>query len=138
MSTVPEVIVAAHAGMAVLGLSLITNQCVAPGDTTTPPSHEEVLAATDLRATQMQALVGRIVGLMDTAAHPVPKAAAHFAAAGGAAQAGPARASSGGVGAAVAGLFAAPTDLASTARYVAVLATVAAAVFAAGGALKRA
>ena len=46
----PAVIVAAHAGMTVLGLSLITNRCVAPDDTeTVPPTHEEVLEVTNAR-----------------------------------------------------------------------------------------
>lgn len=40
-------VTAAHCGMAVLGLSLITNKCVAPGDTTIPPTHEEVLSVSD-------------------------------------------------------------------------------------------
>jgi hypothetical protein len=78
MSTAPEVIVAAHSGLAVLGLSLITNQCVAPGDTTVPPTHEEVLAATDQRASEMQALVAKIVERVPLAELPTTKAAAVF------------------------------------------------------------
>ena len=45
MSTVPEVIVARHAGMQVLGLSLITN--AATGSKTEEINHAEVLAAAD-------------------------------------------------------------------------------------------
>ncbi|HEY6408415.1 MAG TPA: purine-nucleoside phosphorylase, partial [Ktedonobacteraceae bacterium] len=45
MSTVPEVIVARHAGMQVLGLSLITN--AATGEETAEVNHAEVLAAAD-------------------------------------------------------------------------------------------
>jgi purine-nucleoside phosphorylase len=44
MSTVPEVIVARHAGMRVLGISVISNRANLDGSTAT--SHEEVLAAT--------------------------------------------------------------------------------------------
>jgi purine-nucleoside phosphorylase len=43
MSTVPEVTVARHGGMRVLGLSTISNKANLDGDTIT--SHEEVLAA---------------------------------------------------------------------------------------------
>lgn len=80
MSTVPETIVAAHAGMAVLGLSLITNQCLAPGDTGVPPSHEEVLVATVARATEMQGLVAAIVERVPLADFPVPGVVAALAA----------------------------------------------------------
>lgn len=46
-TTLHQVVVAAHCGLRVLGLSLITNRCLAPGDTHTPPTHEEVLAAVE-------------------------------------------------------------------------------------------
>lgn len=65
--------------MAVLGLSLITNKCVAPGDATTPPTHEEVLSVTDARAHDLQKLVATLVGRLDTASLPAPAAAAAFA-----------------------------------------------------------
>ena len=92
MSTAPEVIVAAHCGMAVLGLSLITNACLATGDVRTPPSHEEVLQATERSAHELQGLVeevvrglsapgsaaGEVTGAL--ALLPAPKAAAAFAA----------------------------------------------------------
>ena len=45
MSTVPEVIVANHMGMQVLGVSCITN--MAAGILPQPLSHEEVIETTD-------------------------------------------------------------------------------------------
>lgn len=45
MSTVPEVIAANHAGLAVIGISCITN--LATGISTTPLSHEEVTSTAD-------------------------------------------------------------------------------------------
>jgi purine-nucleoside phosphorylase len=81
MSTVPEVLVAAHSGITVLGLSLITNQCLAPGDKRTPPSHEEVLESTKHRAEDMQGFVADIVQAVPSAfleSLPTPKAHSLF------------------------------------------------------------
>ncbi|GMF32327.1 unnamed protein product [Phytophthora fragariaefolia] len=50
MSTVPEVIVAAHCGLKVIGLSLITNKALFPGEEREAASHDEVLEA--VQATQ--------------------------------------------------------------------------------------
>jgi len=44
MSTAPEVVVACHAGMAVLGISSITNVCVDAVDSGAETTHTEVLA----------------------------------------------------------------------------------------------
>lgn len=79
LSSLPAVVAAAHCGMSVIGLSLITNKCVAPGDTTVPPTHEEVLSVTDARAHDVQRLVSTLVARMDLAAFPVPLAATSFA-----------------------------------------------------------
>ncbi|MFL5659709.1 MAG: purine-nucleoside phosphorylase [Ktedonobacteraceae bacterium] len=59
MSTVPEVVVARHAGMRVLGLSLITN--AATGDETQEINHAGVLAAADAARSQFAALMRGIV-----------------------------------------------------------------------------
>jgi purine-nucleoside phosphorylase len=82
MSTVPEVVIARHAGMKVLGLSLITNKVnrshsksakaevygaeyATPGvvdeDMGNIASHEEVLQTSAARSTEMQSLVREIV-----------------------------------------------------------------------------
>ena len=62
MSTVPEVIVARHAGMQVLGLSLITNAANGPtGSKTEEINHAEVLAAADAVRPKFAALVRGIV-----------------------------------------------------------------------------
>jgi len=42
MSTIPEVIVAAHSKMNVLVLGLVTNECIDSDDSTQKPNHEEV------------------------------------------------------------------------------------------------
>ena len=59
MSTVPEVVVARHMGMRVLGLSLITN--AATGSETEEVNHAEVLAAADAVRPKFAALVRGIV-----------------------------------------------------------------------------
>ena len=59
MSTVPEVVVARHMGMRVLGLSLITN--AATGDETQEVNHAEVLAAADAARPKFAALMRGIV-----------------------------------------------------------------------------
>lgn len=59
MSTVPEVIVANHQGMKVLGISFITN--LAAGIQKTPLNHAEVIEITEKKKHIFQALVSRIV-----------------------------------------------------------------------------
>ncbi len=59
MSTVPEVVVARHMGMRVLGLSLITN--AATGDETQEVNHAEVLAVANAARPKFAALVRGIV-----------------------------------------------------------------------------
>ncbi len=61
MSTAPEVIVARHAGMRVLGLSLITNLALPDGP---PANHEEVLAAGELARVHFAALIRGVLARM--------------------------------------------------------------------------
>lgn len=59
MSTVPEVIVARHAGMRVLGLSVITNLC--RPDCLVETGHEEVLATADRASHHMTAIAKAVL-----------------------------------------------------------------------------
>jgi purine-nucleoside phosphorylase len=60
MSTAPEVVVARHMGMRVLGISLVTN--TATGDDTEEVTHTEVLAAADAARPKFAALVRGVLG----------------------------------------------------------------------------
>ena len=59
MSTVPEVLVARHTGMRVVGLSLITN--AATGEETAEVNHAEVLTVADVARPKFTALVRGII-----------------------------------------------------------------------------
>ena len=62
MSTVPEIMTAKHCGMRILGLSLITNKVVLPGDSNpVHASHEEVLQTTEKRSSVLQSLVAKVI-----------------------------------------------------------------------------
>lgn len=59
MSTVPEVLAARHAGMRVLGISVVTN--FAAGVSQTPLSHEEVLQVTREKAAELGRLLSSLI-----------------------------------------------------------------------------
>ncbi|NXT80959.1 PNPH phosphorylase, partial [Zapornia atra] len=61
MSTVPEVIVARHCGLRVLGISLITNKAVMSYNTPEKASHEDVLRVSVVRAEALQKLVAQLL-----------------------------------------------------------------------------
>ncbi|KAM9854927.1 purine nucleoside phosphorylase 6 [Aulostomus maculatus] len=61
MSTIPEVVVARHCGLRVLGLSLITNKVVTDYDSDEKANHEEVLKTTQHRTQDLQRLVSHLV-----------------------------------------------------------------------------
>jgi len=71
MSTVPEVIVARHAGMRVLGFSGISNVAADDLDSTVEANHEEVLAAGRMIVPKLIALIWGILAEL-----PSPSAAA--------------------------------------------------------------
>lgn len=77
MSTVPEILAAHHAGMAVLCLSLITNKVVffddPSGGDGGHANHEEVLEAVKGRGAQMVQLVGEVVKRCDEVYLPTLK-----------------------------------------------------------------
>ncbi|MCQ6274839.1 purine-nucleoside phosphorylase [Bacillus sp. V3B] len=62
MSTVPEVIVARHAGMNILGISCISN--MAAGMMDQPLSHDEVMETTEKVREQFLSLVKEIISIM--------------------------------------------------------------------------
>ncbi|HHG85499.1 MAG TPA: purine-nucleoside phosphorylase, partial [Bacteroidetes bacterium] len=59
MSTVPEVIVAVHAGLRVLGISCITDMAIP--ETLTPPTHEHVMATANAIRPKFIKLVTHII-----------------------------------------------------------------------------
>ena len=61
MSTVPEVIVARHMGMRVLGISGISNAAVDDPDSLIEPDHEEVLAAGRVMVPNLMRLLRRVL-----------------------------------------------------------------------------
>ena len=62
MSTVPEVVVAAHMGLKCLGLSLITNECVMDYDSNEEPNHLEVIEAGKKASKYVLDVVTKFVG----------------------------------------------------------------------------
>jgi purine-nucleoside phosphorylase len=59
MSTVPEVIVAVHAGLKTLGFSIITDQCLP--DALEPVKLEDVIAVANVAEKKLRVLVRRVV-----------------------------------------------------------------------------
>jgi len=66
MSTIPEVCMARHCGMKVLGLSMITNKAILPGDTGAVATHEEVLGTVASRSKQILDLVQAVICKLDS------------------------------------------------------------------------
>jgi purine-nucleoside phosphorylase len=64
MSTVPEVIVARHMGMRVLGISGISNVAITDPDVVDEPNHEEVMAAGQVMVPKLMALLRGVLAAL--------------------------------------------------------------------------
>lgn len=78
MSTVPEALVAAHAGLPVLAFSVVTNECLAP--VTAPVRGEDVIAVANAAAVRLQSL---LLGVLSSIAEtrqtaPAPQTASSY------------------------------------------------------------
>ena len=65
MSTVPEVVVAVHAGVKVAGISLITNKAIFDYEERPPPNHEEVIQVGKERSSDMVKLLRHVLKKLD-------------------------------------------------------------------------
>lgn len=65
MSTVPEVIVARHMGLRVLGISGISNVAIDDPDASEEANHEEVLAAGRIMVPKLMALLRGVIGALE-------------------------------------------------------------------------
>ena len=63
MSTVPEVLVAVHGGMRVLGIVVVTDQCLP--DALEPATVEKIIATAERAEPALAALLARIIGRLD-------------------------------------------------------------------------
>lgn len=61
MSTVPEILVAASCGMKILGLAMITNKAILPGEDLPAANHAEVIEVVNTRTKDVQNLVSRFL-----------------------------------------------------------------------------
>ena len=61
MSTVPEVVVAVHAGVKVAGISLITNEAIHDYEDRPHPNHEEVIQVGKQRSADLIKLLRSVV-----------------------------------------------------------------------------
>jgi purine-nucleoside phosphorylase len=59
MSTVPEVLVAVHAGMKVMGFSIVTDMCLP--DALSPVSHEEIVAVAQEAEIKLRTIVRKVL-----------------------------------------------------------------------------
>ena len=64
MSTVPEVIVARHMGMRVLGISGISNVAITDPDAVEEPNHEEVMTAGQVMVPKLMALLRGVLAAL--------------------------------------------------------------------------
>ncbi|XP_076256181.1 purine nucleoside phosphorylase-like isoform X2 [Rhynchophorus ferrugineus] len=61
MSTVPEVLVARHCGMAVFAFSFITNRCIVSYEENDEPNHRNILNVADQRSEKVKEFVCKII-----------------------------------------------------------------------------
>jgi len=66
MSTIPEVLVAAHCGIRVFAFSLVTNVCIIEEDSDAKANHEEVIEAANDRKDFLMSFVSKVVKDMGT------------------------------------------------------------------------
>jgi hypothetical protein len=82
-----QIVQAAHCGLPILGLALISNRCKGPKDTVPNPTHQEVLDSVNAASKDIKTLVAAVIAELDVSGFPAPMASELFALHGAAAAA---------------------------------------------------